>query len=72
MRYHQVRQQRLLRLAGIFAEARNGIAEVRAVEGGCFVDRTRKEVLAKRTERYEADAKLFQRGNDLLLGLAPS
>ena len=52
-------------------EARDGVAEVGAVEGRGLVDLPGEEALAERAERHEADPELLERRQDLLLGLAP-
>jgi hypothetical protein len=59
-------------VAGVgVGEAWDGVAEVAALELRVLVDRAREEALAERAERNEADAELGERGEDLLLGLAP-
>src|ERR1700739_1339459 len=52
-------------------EARNHAAEVGAVKRRTFVDGASQETLAKRTERDEANPKLFERWQNLCLGLSP-
>src|SRR6516225_5564278 len=52
--------QGLVRLAGLWVEARDCIPEVVAVECGALVDLARKEALAQRAEGNEADPKLLK------------
>ena len=52
-------------------ETRDGVSEVRALEGRVLVDRAGEEALAERTERDEANTKFLERRKDLLLRLAP-
>src|SRR6516165_9462381 len=63
--------QGLVRLAGLWVEARDCIPKVAAVECGVLVDLARKEALAQRAEGNEADAKLLKGGHHLCLGLSP-
>src|SRR6516164_6048672 len=63
--------QGLVRLAGLWVEARDCIPEVAAVECGVLIDLAREEALAQRAERNEADPKLLKGGHHLCLGLSP-
>ena len=47
----------LVRPAALGREARDGVAEVRAVEGGRLVDLAGQEALAQRAEGHEPDAR---------------
>jgi len=60
--------ERLVRLPGFWREARNDVAEVRAVKRRLLGDLSREESLAERTERHEPDAELLERRQDLRLG----
>src|SRR4051812_18337761 len=55
----------------LVGEAGDGAAEVVASDLRLLADCAGEEALAERAERDEADAKLFERRQDRLLGLAP-
>ena len=61
--------QRLVRLAGLRREARDGAAEVGAVERRVLVDLAGEEALAQRAERDEADPEFLERRQHLRLRL---
>ena len=63
--------QRLVRLAGLRAEAGEDVPEVRAVERRVLVDLAREEALPQRAERNEADAELLERRQQFLFGPPP-
>src|SRR5207244_8352172 len=63
--------ERQIRLPVLRREARDHIAEVRAVERGLLVDLSRQEAFAERTERNEADSQFLERRQHLFLGLSP-
>src|SRR6266478_6233531 len=52
--------QGLIRLESLWREARQGAAEVGAVEGRVFVDLAREKALAKGAVRNEANAEFFE------------
>jgi len=52
-------------------EARNGIAEVAALERRALIDRAGEKAFAERAERDEPDTELFERRQDRVFGLAP-
>ena len=56
-----------LALQGFGGEAREGAAEVVAVEFGVLIHRAGEEALAERAVGHEADAEFFEEGHDLLL-----
>src|SRR5664279_1034503 len=59
--------QRLVRLARLRREARQGAAEIRAVEARRFVDLARQEALAKRAVGYQSDSEFLDGWNNFLL-----
>src|SRR5215472_10418847 len=63
--------QCLIRIAIFFRKARDDISEIVLVELCVLADRAGKKALSEWAERHEADAKLFQGGNDLFLRFAP-
>ena len=63
--------ERLVGLAVLFIKTRHHVAEVRFVKGGVCVDGSSQKTFAERAEGDEADSQLFERGQDLLLRLAP-
>ena len=64
--------QRLVGFARFRREARHDVAEVGGLSNCVFcVDGAGEEALAQRAEGDEADAEFFERGQDLLFGLAP-
>ena len=52
--------QGLIRLESLLSEARQGAAEVGAVEGGVFVDLASEKPLAQRAVRDKADSEFFE------------
>src|SRR5438445_8769901 len=60
--------QGLIRLEGLRREAREGAAEVGAVELRAFVDLAREEALAQRAVRDEADPEFLKGRYHFLLG----
>ena len=63
--------QGLIRFAILRREARHGVAEVGRVEFRVCVDFAGEKAFAERAEGNEADAELFEGGDDFFLGLAP-
>src|SRR5436190_19272890 len=63
--------ENLIGLASLRLEARNGVAEVAAVERGVLADRAGQKTLPQRTEGHEADPELLEGRKDLLFGLPP-
>jgi hypothetical protein len=53
--------QGLVRFAGLWVEARDGVPEVAAGECGVLVDLAREEAFAHRAEGNEADSELLER-----------
>ena len=64
MRAEQI-DQGLIRLQSLRREARQGAAEVGAVEGRVLVDLAREEALAQRAVGHEADAEFLERRDAL-------
>ena len=60
--------QGLVRFACLRREARDGVAEVGAVEARVLVDRAGQEALAQRAEGHEADPELLERRQHLSSG----
>src|SRR4051794_2975271 len=70
-RAHEL-DERLVRASRVrIGEARDRVTEVAALELRVLRDRAGEEALAEWAERDEADAELLERGEDLLLRLAP-
>jgi hypothetical protein len=63
--------QGLVRLSSLRRKARHDVAEVGPVERRVLADRAGEKALAQRAEGNEADSKLFQRWQHLLLGFPP-
>ena len=63
--------QGLIRLESLRREARQGAAEVGAVERRVFVDLAREEALAQRAVRHEADAEFLKGRYHLRFGRPP-
>jgi hypothetical protein len=63
--------QGLICLAGFRREARETAAIILRIKLRAFRNRPGQESLAKRTERNEADAKFFERGNDFFFRALP-
>src|SRR6185369_16332345 len=61
----------LIRFTILFRKSRHGVAEIVGREGGILVDLSGQETFTEWTKRHETDAELFERGQNLLLGLAP-
>src|SRR5271165_2960261 len=61
--------ERLVRCAGLRGETGQPITEVRAVKRRVCVDLAREEALAERAVGHETDAELFERSQQLVLGL---
>src|SRR4051812_36838227 len=67
----QPRDEGEVRAAVLLRKTRNGVAEIGRVKGGSGVDLSRQEAFTQRAERHEPDPELLERGQDLLLRLAP-
>jgi hypothetical protein len=61
----------LVRLTGFGREARHDVAEVIAVKLRVLVDSSGQKALTQGAEGHQSDTQLFERGQNLLLGLAP-
>src|SRR5579864_1998906 len=62
--------QRLIRFPSFRREAREGAAEVRAVEFCIFINLSRQEALTQRAVRNEADSEFFKGGQHFLFRFA--
>ena len=63
--------ERQIRLPVFRCEARDDVAEVRAVERRLLVDFPGEKTFAERAERYEANPELLENGKDFFFRLAP-
>src|ERR1700704_959862 len=58
-------------LAILLSEARHRVAKIIRLKRRLVVDRAGQKTFAKRTERYEPDAKFLKRRENLAFGLTP-